>query len=149
VADPFSPEQVAAVVAGGKSRQFVDSLVTCMFPTMTMTDNKVDHLVEILAAATGWDFTNEEAWQVGQRIANTLRVFNLRHGIGPEVEEPSIRYGSAPVDGPIKGKSIMPSWKALKDEYYRLMGWDRATGYPLPETLKGLGLEGLLTDFKP
>lgn len=148
VADPFSPEAVAAVVAGGKSRQFVDSLVTCMFPTMTMTDNKVGHLVDILNAATGWDFTEEEAGQVGLRIANLLRVFNLRHGIGPDVEEPSIRYGSAPVDGPIKGKSIMPSWNALLDEYYRLMGWDRSTGYPLSDTLKDLGLEGPLIDLQ-
>jgi aldehyde:ferredoxin oxidoreductase len=147
VADPFSPEAVAAVVASGKSRLFVDSLVTCMFPTMTMTDTKVDHLVELLNAATGWDFSVEEARQVGLRIANLLRVFNLRHGIGPEVEEPSLRYGSAPVDGPIQGKSIMPAWQALLDEYYRLMGWDRSTGYPLPDTLKGLGLEGLLADL--
>ncbi len=149
VADPFSPEAVAAVVAGGKSRLFVDSLVTCMFPTMTMTDNKVGHLVEILNAATGWDFTDDEAGQVGLRIANLLRVFNLRHGTGPEVEEPSLRYGSAPVDGPIKGKSIMPSWQALLDEYYRLMGWDRSTGYPLPGTLRGLGLDGPLADIQP
>ncbi|MDP2660519.1 MAG: aldehyde ferredoxin oxidoreductase C-terminal domain-containing protein, partial [Dehalococcoidia bacterium] len=148
VSDPFSPEAVAAVVAGGKSRLFVDSLVTCMFPTMTMTDNKVGHLVEILNAATGWDFTESEAERVGLRIANLLRVFNLRHGIGIEVEQPSLRYGSAPVDGPIQGKSIVPSWEALLDEYYRLMGWDRKTGYPLPETLRGLGLTVALGDIQ-
>ncbi|MDO8692400.1 MAG: aldehyde ferredoxin oxidoreductase C-terminal domain-containing protein [Dehalococcoidia bacterium] len=148
VSDPFSPEAVAAVVAGGKSRLFVDSLVTCMFPTMTMTDNKVGHLVEILNAATGWDFTESEADRVGLRIANLLRVFNLRHGVGIDVEQPSLRYGSAPVDGPIQGKSIMPSWDALLDEYYRLMGWDRKTGYPLPETLRGLGLTKALSDIQ-
>ncbi len=148
VSDPFSPEAVAAVVAGGKSRLFVDSLITCMFPTMTMTDNKVGHLVEILNAATGWDFTESEADRVGLRIANLLRVFNLQHGIGIEVEQPSLRYGSAPVDGPIQGKSIMPSWDALLGEYYRLMGWDRMTGYPLPETLRGLGLTAALGDVQ-
>ena len=52
------------------------------------------------------------------------------------------------MDGPIKGKSIMLSWKTLLDEYYRLMGWDRNTGYPLPDTLKGLGLDGPLADLQ-
>jgi len=146
-ADPFSPESVAAVVAGGKSRTFVDSLVTCMMPTMTMSDPRVDHMVELLNAATGWNYTETEAREMGLRVANLLRVFNLRRGIGPEVEQPSLRYGSTPVDGPVKGKSIMPAWPALLDEYYRLMGWDRSTGYPLPETLRKLGLERCLADL--
>jgi len=29
----------------------------------------------------------------------------------------------------------------MMDRYYQLMGWDRKTGMPLPETIKELGLE--------
>jgi len=29
------------------------------------------------------------------------------------------------------------------DQYYKMMGWDRKTGMPLPETLKELGIEDL------
>ena len=148
VAHPFAPVEVAATVAGGKVRLLADSLVTCMLATKTMAALQADHLVDLLNAATGWDFTELEAHHFGQRIANLLRVFNLRQGIGPELEAPSLRYGSAPADGPIEGKSIMPSWPALLDEYYRCMGWDRATGHPRPETLQALGLENCLADLR-
>jgi hypothetical protein len=33
------------------------------------------------------------------------------------------------------------------DEYYRGMGWDRHTGKPLPDTLRGLGLEDMVDDL--
>lgn len=148
VANPFVPEEVAATVAGGKVRLLADSLVTCMIATRTMAALQADHLLDLLNAATGWDFSEQEAQEFGQRIANLLRVFNLRHGIGPEVEAPSIRYGSAPADGPIQGKSIMPSWPALLDEYYRRMGWNRTSGHPNPETLRALGLEDCITDLR-
>ena len=148
VLNPFSPKDVAATVTRGKARLFVDCLVTCMFPTMTMTDTKVDHLVALLNAATGWDFSGEEAEQLGLRITNLLRVFNLKQGIGPDVEMPSLRYGSAPVDGPVQGKSIMPSWPALLNEYYKCMGWDMTTGHPHPDTLKSLGLGNCITDLR-
>lgn len=150
VAEPFNPKAVAAAVAGGKIRLFVDSLVTCMFPTRTMVESSAPHMVPLLNAATGWDFTYEEACTVALRIANLLRVFNLRHGVGagPDVEAPSTRYGSAPVDGPVKGISIMPSWEPMLDEYYALMGWDRSTGQPLPKTLKDLGLGECIADLE-
>jgi len=146
VADPFSPELVAATVAQGKIRLFVDSLVVCMFPTMMMTSNDASHLVDLLNAATGWDFTNEEAGAHGLRIANLLRVFNLRQGIGPEVEMPSARYGSAPVDGPVAGKSIMPVWNQLREHYYRQMGWDLQSGIPFIDTLRAVRLEDIVPD---
>ena len=53
-----------------------------------------------------------------------------------EMEAPSVRYGSAPSDGPAEGKAIMPRWDALRRSYYEQMGWDPETGKPLPETLR-------------
>jgi aldehyde:ferredoxin oxidoreductase len=61
-----------------------------------------------LNAITGWEFDIPEAMDVGRRIINQLRVFNFRNGLTKEVEAPSSRYGSTPVDGPVKGISIMP-----------------------------------------
>ncbi|MDO8672076.1 MAG: aldehyde ferredoxin oxidoreductase C-terminal domain-containing protein, partial [Dehalococcoidia bacterium] len=70
-----------------------------------------------------------------------------RHGITPAVEAPSERYGSVPEDGPSKGKSIAPEWNGMLDNYYQLMGWDRQTGKPLPETLRRYGLDKPLADL--
>ena len=35
----------------------------------------------------------------------------------------------------------------MKSFYFELMGWDAATGKPLPHTLKSLGLERLIPDL--
>ena len=147
VVNPFSAEGAAEVVVKGKIRNFVDSLVVCDIATMTYSGDDVGHLVDMLNAVTGWDFTEEEAVQMSLRVGNLFRAFNIRHGFTPELEEPSPRYGSAPVDGPIKGKSIMPHWKKMLDEYYKLMGWDRDSGKPLPQTLRNLGLEAVIPDI--
>ena len=95
-------------------------------------------------AATGWDMSREEALQVGRRAANLMRAFNLRNGLTADLDAPSPRYGSTPVDGPAKGVSIMPHWDQMRRDYYELVGWDRETGKPLPETLKSLGLEHII-----
>lgn len=145
--EPFLPQNVALSVRKGKVREFVDSLVVCNIATMTYLGTDIKNLIQALNFITGWDYTEEEAMQMSLRVGNLLRVFNIRHGLTPDLEVPSARYGSAPVDGPVKGKSIMPKWEEILDEYYRIMGWDRSTGKPLPETLKKLGLESVLSDI--
>jgi aldehyde:ferredoxin oxidoreductase len=117
--------------------QFEDSLGTCRFTTLT----NLKLLCEGVSAATGWDFTPAEAMDVGKRIVNLLRCFNMRHGHTADMDAPSPRYGSAPVDGPSKGISILPQWNELRRRYYEGMGWDSNSGKPLPETLKRYGIE--------
>ena len=86
--------------------------------------------------------------EVGRRVINHLRVFNFRHGLTKEVERPSARYGSTPVDGPAKGVAAMVHWEFMQRLYYQIMGWDPNTGKPLPETLKKIGLEYLIPDLE-
>jgi aldehyde:ferredoxin oxidoreductase len=93
---------------------------------------------------TGWDLTLDDAFTVGRRIVNQLRVFNFRHGMVKEDERPSRRYGSVPIDGPTKGRDVMENWGVMLETYYTEMGWDPATGRPLPETLRELDLEDLI-----
>ena len=72
----------------------------------------------------------------GRRTAAILRAFNLRCGIGPEVEYPSERYGSQPVDGPAKEHNVMAQWEHMLDVWYETVGYDRKTGKPKHETLR-------------
>ena len=142
--DGFSPEEVSTNVAKCKGyHHFQDSLIVCFHAFHGTTGD----LVEAVNAATGWDFTPKEAQDVGFRVANVFRAFNLRHGIKVELEHASPRYGSTPVDGPAKGISIQPHWESMLDNYYKLMGWDRMTGRPYPETLKSLGLDYIVKDL--
>ncbi|MFC1592904.1 aldehyde ferredoxin oxidoreductase family protein [Candidatus Omnitrophota bacterium] len=116
---------------------FLDSMVACRYTTR----NDIKLLSEAVSAATGWDFSPKEAMEAGRRIVNLLRVFNIRHGHTVEMDYPSPRYASIPEDGPAKGTNIMAHWDEMRCRYYELMGWDKETGKPLPETLRSLGLE--------
>jgi len=139
----FDPQEVSTLNAklNGR-RQFEDSLGICRFCT-----HDFQLTLDCLNAVTGWEFNIQEAMEVGRRIVNQLRVFNLRHGLTKEVEKPSFRYGSTPVDGAAKGISIMSHWESIRRNYYQHMGWDPETGKPLPETLERLGLADLVKDL--
>jgi len=144
--DRFSPEQVSTHIAKTKGRrQFEDALGVCNF----CVRSPMRFLLEAFNSITGWDFTVKEAQDVGLRVANLMRAFNLRHGMGADLEKPSPRWGSTPVDGPAKGISIAPHWEGMLDNYYCLMGWDRKTGRPCPETLRALGLDFVVADLWP
>jgi aldehyde:ferredoxin oxidoreductase len=137
LADPLAPIDVSTYVAKTKGGMiFEDSLGACFF----CTQGGVKILSELVSAATGWDFTIPEALKIGVRVTNLLRVFNLKHGISGEMDAPSARYGSTPVDGAREGKGIAPVWDDMLHNYYQQMGWDTSTGKPLPETLERLGL---------
>jgi aldehyde:ferredoxin oxidoreductase len=136
--DTFDPEMVSTREARIKgSMVFEDSLVTCNWNT----NNQVDLLCDAVNAATGWDINLDAAIVIGKRAVNLARAFNLRAGIGAELDAPSPRYGSTLTDGPSAGKGVMPHWDKMLRNYYTLMGWDANTGTPLPQTLKDLGLD--------
>ena len=143
---PFSYKEIASIVAGGKgSFQLVDSLGVCKFCNREVPEM----LMGMLNAATGWDFTWGEGMNVGRRAVNLMRAFNIRHGHTPDMEGPSLRYGSAPANGPAAGKSIVPVFQEMRQIYYREMGWDLNTGKPFPDTLRGLGLSAVARDLWP
>lgn len=138
--DFFDPEVLPIVVAKVKGAMiFDDSLVTCRFQTFSL----VDVLCQLVNAATGWNMDIDEAMNVGKRAVNLARLFNLQNGIGAELDAPSIRYGSTPLDGLAAGKSTVPHWDKMLHTYYYHMGWDE-NGKPLPETLRSLGIEDIV-----
>ncbi len=141
---PGHPMEVSTAMAETKGMMvFEDSLGVCRF-------NGRMNLVlesEAVSAVTGWDFSADEAKRVGLRAVNLMRAFNVRAGIKAELDRPSSRYGSTPVDGPSKGQNIMVHWDKMLRNYYRLMGWDEETGKPLPKTLQNLGLEHVVKDL--
>jgi len=104
-------------------------------------------LLAMTSLKMGDDLTLSDVMTTGRRIINQLRVFNFRHGLDPSLEVPSTRYGSTPTDGPAEGKSIQPHFEWMKRFYFDSLGWDPATGKPLPHTLESLGLEKLIGDL--
>ena len=135
---PFDPDWVATAEANSKgSLQVSDCLVHCWFQGLSDTETQT----KALNAITGWNMSVEEVKKVGRRIVNIMRIYNIKAGLTPDMEKPSSRYCSQPVDGPNKDKYIAPHLEYILDKYYELMGWDRKTGMPLLKTIKELGLE--------
>lgn len=146
VLDPdnaFSPDIVAKAQAIMARRgHFVDCLGVCMFlsgvPWTTVAD--------AVSAATGWDFTWREAADIGERVLNLMRAFNVRHGHTRDHNSVSPRIKEPPLDGPAKGISVGSKWDQMVDTYYQTRGWDKE-GRPLPETLKRVGLEDAVREL--
>ena len=83
--NPFNGEEVARMVGGILGRKhFEDSLGGCIFTFRT----RIEMLARALSAATGWTYTLADAMRLGRRTAAILRAFNLRCGIGTDVEYP-------------------------------------------------------------
>jgi aldehyde:ferredoxin oxidoreductase len=141
---PENPLEVSGEVARTKGlMQLEDSVGTCRFNTRM----NVERIARAVSAATGWDMGAEEAWDVGRRAVNLMRAFNLQSGITAKHDRPSPRYGSVPVDGPIKGVGIMPHWDEMLRNYYTLMGWSPDAGVPTRDTLEKLGIGHVWDDL--
>jgi aldehyde:ferredoxin oxidoreductase len=118
---------------------------------------------KVFAAVTGREMEVPEIDSIGERIFNLQRAILLREGhegrkddVLPEFDH-SVPLSQTPGPNP---KSAMPGKKGeviyregmivdrgkfekMKDEYYRLRGWDPKTGYFKKDTLKKLGLQDL------
>lgn len=137
----FDWEQVVNQIAKTNGRRiFEDSLGTCRFPA-----EFIDLTIQSVNNSTGWNLDLDQLMTTGRRIVNLMRVYNFRCGITGELDAPSERYGSTPIDGPAQGKGSRENWPKIKQRYYELMGWD-TNGYPLPSTLEVLGLGKLASE---
>jgi aldehyde:ferredoxin oxidoreductase len=100
-------------------------------------------LVELIAAATGWDFTLPEGLKAGRRIATLRQAFNIREGLNTSEWRLPERLTRAQPTGPnAEGKVL--DFNVVKQKGYAAMGWDAVTGKPLKSTLQKLGLDKLV-----
>jgi len=144
ISSPFAHQEIAARLAKIRG---ITPAIDCMGICRMVNRDNMAIMTQEINASTGWDVTWDEIEEVGMRAVNLLRAFSVRHGYTPDEEMPSVRYASAPPDGPFQGKSFMAVRDEMLDIYYRDMGWDRTTGKPLPETLKKLGLDHIVKDL--
>lgn len=98
---------------------FIDSAGLCIFTIFAMG---VEDYKELINDTTGLDFTAEELMEIGERIWNLERKFNLEAGIGPEQDTFPERFLREPVpNGPQKGAVV--KLKELLSDYYAVRGW--------------------------
>ncbi|MCJ8499569.1 aldehyde ferredoxin oxidoreductase family protein [Desulfatitalea alkaliphila] len=115
-----------------------DTLVKCDFGAFAVPP---EVYARLLQAATGRPVSATFFNELGERIWNQTRLFNLREGIKPEDDRLPRRIAEEPLpDGPHKGQRISAEdMNRMRADYYRVRGWD-AQGRPTPQTLARLGL---------
>jgi aldehyde:ferredoxin oxidoreductase len=136
-----SPTAAQKSVLMSAYASFYNSLGVCMFGTYLGADRLP--LFEWTNAATGWNLTPDEYMEIGLRIQTLRQMFNIKHGVKPaEIRVSARALGIPPLKrGPNKHNRL--NLEAMRRNYWQEIGWDPETGKPLPETMDGLGLDGL------
>jgi len=94
---------------------------------------------------TGWKMDQAKLIDLGEKIINLKRMYNVRLGISRKDDTlPSRMLAEPKPDG--KAAGVVPHLGLMLSEYYQLRGWSKE-GIPTPERLKELRLEWTLGYF--
>ncbi len=127
-------------------RVLSDALGLCRFFTRT-TFLFPEQLARIVPYVSPIEFTPDQLSQIGERINNLERLFNLREGLTRKDDSLPERFLSEPIpEGPSRGGIV--DLETMLNEYYEARGWQTETGFPTPQKLKDLGLDSEMSRLK-
>jgi len=120
-----------------------DCTTMCAFlMDMALPGICAQNAADMVSSVSGLTFTPEHVAQVGERINNLTKLFNMQAGLTRKDDKLPHRIMNEPMaGGPSKGQYIpKEDLDKMLDEYYDARGWTRE-GVPTPEKLRALGLE--------
>ncbi len=134
--DPLATEGKAGLVkAFQDATAAFDSAGLCIFTSFAWT---LEDVAPQLDSACEGDWSVEKLLEVGERIWNLERQFNLAAGFtGKDDNLPARLLKDAAKTGPAEGK--VNGLGEMLPEYYQLRGWT-AEGVPSNQTVERLGL---------
>ncbi len=113
----------------------VDSAGICLFTTFALG---LPEIAEMIRTGIGLEYTDEEILQMGERIWNLEKLFNLKAGFTKEDDTLPDRLLKEPMPkGPAKG--LVTNLDVMLKEYYEIRGWDKES-VPTEEKLAELEL---------
>jgi aldehyde:ferredoxin oxidoreductase len=127
-----------------------DAPTMCVFLLdMAVVHMATQNTASLLEAVTGISYTPDDIMQVGERINNVARAFNVREGFTRSDDTLPERLLTEPLKaGGSKGHYISKDeLNMMLDEYYEARGWDAATGAPTKAKLLELGLESVANEL--
>ena len=141
----YTPAKVRWFYLGHSLVSAYDTLGICTIASVARSVVKLDEILTMVRAATGWDLSWYELMKVGERANNVARLFNLREGLSAADDKlPSVFYepvGSGPHAGQ---KAIDPDdVEEAVALYYEMAGWT-ASGVPTLGKLTELGIASLV-----
>jgi aldehyde:ferredoxin oxidoreductase len=107
-------------------------------------------LAEVLSTGLGKRMTGDEFSIYQKRVRQLERAFNCREGLRREYETLPDQYITdfmmdAHFEGMTKERSRL---EAIKDDFYKLRGWDLTTGVPTRNTLESLDLKDVADELE-
>lgn len=106
-----------------------DSLIMCRFYRDFYQWDELRHMVHI---TTGLDLTKEDLRTIASNIQDLTRIFNVREGVTRADDSLPERFHKEAV-GSHSSVITKEDLERLKDDYYRLRGWD-TEGIPKRKT---------------
>ena len=103
---------------------------------------------DLLKAVTGIEYSYADIMDVGDRIYNTARSFNVREGFGRKDDTLPWKVMNTPIPkGKSAGAYVKPEeLEQMLDEYYQARGWSR-DGVPTKAKLTSLELESIADEI--
>jgi hypothetical protein len=103
--------------------------------------------LRLLNAITGRNYTRQQLTRISARAFTLERLMLARSGRSRCLEETLAPHFQLPCRA--DGTLVDPAGFArLMDEYFTTRGWDLELGWPTPETLAGLGLDGAVPELE-
>lgn len=116
----------------------------CMFGHLIY---HIELLPKQLRAVTGWEYTLDDVFDTGMRIATMRHAFNLREGHNPLTRNvPGRMAGNPPLEeGRLAGVTI--DLETMSREFLEFVDWEVHTTVPSEQSLRRLGMEFLSEDM--
>jgi len=132
-----------------------DLMGTCKFPysyyaeTIERTMYKMLELLpEMYNAATGLAITADDLLEAAERVVNVERAYNTRLGLTSEHDTLPPRWTEDPLPSGPKSGAVYDILEPMKEAWYKIHGWDTATGRPRREKLVKLQLDDIAEDLE-
>jgi aldehyde:ferredoxin oxidoreductase len=140
----LSPAKVSWFVYNQHIYSFLNSLSLCFFTAGPARLFRLNHVVEMVRYATGWETSLFEIMLLGERTTNLARLVNSREGFDRKDDQLPDRLFEPLETGSLTGVKLDREQfgKAL-DTYYEMMGWDIETGIPREAKLHQLNIADL------
>lgn len=124
----------------------IDSLEVCKNLAENMELLPLNRAAEVTKAATGFSFTADMMFEIGERIVNLERAYLVREGITRKDDCLPTRFLKEPLpNGNSKGAVF--EMEPMLNEYYEERGWD-SNGIPKTKKLREMRLEYVVWDFE-
>ncbi|MCD1296176.1 aldehyde:ferredoxin oxidoreductase [Methanocella sp. CWC-04] len=142
--DPFdTSDKPGLIKRENEASALLDCICVCRFVANELTLQN-DFLM-LVNAATGFDYSWPEFWEIGERAVNLVRSFTSREGFGRKDDSLPERFVKVPLSSGL-AKGNVARVDEMLPKYYEICGWD-SNGMPTKEKLRSLGLEFVIEEL--